>query len=465
MWKIFIGVIIGVLLSGVFIKVYKGSSNKGIEQNKLIKEKNNSIKELLSQSVQTIIELNQISVATTQASKSMDETATGQLESMVELETTIREITKGSEEVTDNITKLSDIISRTAVKGEKVRSNTVEMVTISEKGKSAMEDTAREVTTVRDSMVKLTDTVVEAGNSTSEIKGIIQVIDSIANQTNLLALNASIEAARAGEHGRGFAVVAEEIRNLAKNVTEATKSVEGLILNVQSIVTRAVNETKFSTESIASVQQSLKDTDEIFEKTLQSIHEVDDQLSTIVLDLKSIDEFTHEIASITEEQLAGSEEMLATSEGVHAMTTDTLTHSKLVRENAEKLTNMINETGKSTIAQMKEIAGNSGDYGYFFYKHDLNWVFQYATPSVETVLGYTPQEFMTNVQDFMPDSEINSKAISYTEGTFKGIQQSSYKVEFRKKDSTIALTEVTEFPVFDGRGTVIAVEGLVELIN
>lgn len=42
----------------------------------------------------------------------------------------------------------------------------------------------------------------------SEMRGIVAMIDSVAFQTNILALNAAIEAAHAGNQGRGFAVVA-----------------------------------------------------------------------------------------------------------------------------------------------------------------------------------------------------------------------------------------------------------------
>jgi methyl-accepting chemotaxis protein len=64
--------------------------------------------------------------------------------------------------------------------------------------------------------------VEQLDQSSSQIKEVIKVISSIASQTNLLALNATIEAARAGEAGKGFAVVANEVKELAKETSNAT---------------------------------------------------------------------------------------------------------------------------------------------------------------------------------------------------------------------------------------------------
>lgn len=69
----------------------------------------------------------------------------------------------------------------------------------------------------------------QISESSSRMKDIISMIDSIAFQTNILAINASIEAARAGDQGKGFAVVAAEVRSLAARSSDAAKEIEGLV--------------------------------------------------------------------------------------------------------------------------------------------------------------------------------------------------------------------------------------------
>ena len=78
---------------------------------------------------------------------------------------------------------------------------------------------------------------------------------SLSN-TNLLALNAAVEAARAGDAGKGFAVVAEEVRTLAKRVSDAAGEVSGM-------VGEASRRSEAGVSTVAGLEQNLTQLDQV----------------------------------------------------------------------------------------------------------------------------------------------------------------------------------------------------------
>ncbi|GAA3797217.1 methyl-accepting chemotaxis protein [Cellulomonas soli] len=69
--------------------------------------------------------------------------------------------------------------------------------------------------------------------SSSQIGAVVSAVAAIAGQTHMLALNATIEAARAGEAGRGFAVVAGEVKDLARQTSNALETIGPLLSAVE----------------------------------------------------------------------------------------------------------------------------------------------------------------------------------------------------------------------------------------
>jgi len=64
----------------------------------------------------------------------------------------------------------------------------------------------------------------------------LNLIKNIASQSNLLGINAAIEAARAGELGRGFSIVATEMRKLAQLSGESSEKVSNTLTNMNTYI-------------------------------------------------------------------------------------------------------------------------------------------------------------------------------------------------------------------------------------
>lgn len=98
----------------------------------------------------------------------------------------------------------------------------------------------------------IAESMLQMGENSQKIGGIVEIIDEISDQTNLLALNAAIEAAGAGEAGKRFAIVAREVRRLAERTVEATRQINGLIEQIQKATNATIMVTEEGTKAVDS---------------------------------------------------------------------------------------------------------------------------------------------------------------------------------------------------------------------
>ncbi len=106
---------------------------------------------------------------------------------------------------------------------------------------------------------------------------IVEMIRHIAQQTNLLGLNAAIEAARAGEQGRGFSVVAEEVRKLAGESHESTRSIHMMLNRFRESVAEVLNNIE---QSSGIAHEQAEDTGEMAQM-VERLRQVGQKLLTM----------------------------------------------------------------------------------------------------------------------------------------------------------------------------------------
>jgi methyl-accepting chemotaxis protein len=139
-----------------------------------------------------------------------------------------------------------------------------------------------------------------------EITQIIDVIDEIAFQTNLLALNAGVEAARAGEAGRGFAVVAQEVRALAQRSADAAKEIKTLISNSSEQVQQGVKLVGQTGQALSGIVAKVTEMDALIGEIASSSQEQATGLDQINTAVNQMDQITQQNAAMVEEATAAA---------------------------------------------------------------------------------------------------------------------------------------------------------------
>jgi methyl-accepting chemotaxis protein len=150
-------------------------------------------------------------------------------------------------------------------------------------------------------------TMGEINASSKKIVDIISVIDGIAFQTNILALNAAVEAARAGEQGRGFAVVASEVRSLAQRSAAAAKEIKTLIHNSVEKVDFGASLADRAGETMNEMVASVKRVTDIMGEIATASQEQSAGIEQINRAITEMDNVTQQNAALVEEAAASSQ--------------------------------------------------------------------------------------------------------------------------------------------------------------
>lgn len=206
-------------------------------------------------------------------------------------------------------------ISETADEMGTMAESTIESV---KKG-TAMVDMLKETANTTTDITKiLVDNVADVNSQSSNIKTIIDTINSIAERTNLLSLNAGIEAARAGESGRGFAVVAESIGKLAEQSMTAGNEIKKIIESIEATTLTATQSAVRTEENVQSQMDALEETVAVFheihdyvQRLVEKLGQIVDQMDVLVDDKDKVLGTIQTVSATTDSASAATVEVTA----------------------------------------------------------------------------------------------------------------------------------------------------------
>ena len=184
-------------------------------------------------------------------------------------------------------------------------------------------------------------------DASKQIGKIVNVISDIADQTNMLALNAAIEAAGAGEAGKGFMVVANEVKELAKQTTDATDEIADQIDNMQKNMPVAVS----AVSEITAIINAMTEYINSFASEMQRQGDRSDQITEESADAaRRMTEITTEINRISENARSVTKTVVDSTRGVNEIaksTAELVIGTQEIAMNSERASNNMNEINRT----------------------------------------------------------------------------------------------------------------------
>lgn len=249
-----------------------------------------------------------------------------------------RQISSNTQEIRDKLVNQSTGVSETLATVEQINRNIKSFLQMIEtqatnltEASSAIEEMVANINSVAQTAVRNYETITTLSHDSDAgkellngVENLIQQIDqasegmleantiiaNIAGQTNLLSMNAAIEAAHAGDAGKGFAVVAEEIRKLAENANEQSKTISQVLQNVKGLIEQAVASTAEAQNKFDQVFDSIRKVGNQEIEVKNAMEEQQQGSQQVLLAMKELNQITAEIRSGSEEIRVGSQSIL-----------------------------------------------------------------------------------------------------------------------------------------------------------
>ena len=251
-------------------------------------------------------EMGRLAMGLEEMQQSLISTVTAVRNSSESIHTGAAEISSGNNDLSSRTEQQAASLEETAASMEQltatVKQNTDNAKQATQLAKNAS-DTAARGGRVVDTVVH---TMSEIADSSQQIAQITNVIDSIAFQTNILALNAAVEAARAGEQGRGFAVVAGEVRTLASRSAQAAKEIKALIDHSTHCVGMGSQQVSDAGKTMAEIVAAVTRVTDIMGEIASASEEQSRGIEQVSLAVSQMDSVTQQNAALVEESAAAA---------------------------------------------------------------------------------------------------------------------------------------------------------------
>ena len=372
---VMIGLIIGVIFSGVIVKPIVRMTNfanrlssmnfsdhetgqKLFARKDEIGAMSRALEYLRTEVADVVREVREQSGLLLEASDHVHDSASETATTMQQLDSAVGEIADGASSqagdtqlATEKVVNMGDMVEQTANQVDDLMKYATRMQQSGQGATEALEQLEQ----VNGQAMQYIHVIAEQTDTTnasaSKIHEAASMITEIAEETNLLSLNASIEAARAGEQGRGFAVlqsheytalpvVAAQIQKLAEQSNESAKEISEIIRVLMEDSQKAVSIMEDVKEIFKKQSEHVDNTKQAFDEIQKNVEQSIAGMSAIDDKTKQLDKERSGVIDIVQNLSAIAQENAASTEETSASVTEVKAISDRLSEEADSLKNI-----------------------------------------------------------------------------------------------------------------------------
>lgn len=280
--------------------------------------------------------------------KTTKESSSNIITAMNEMATAIQAEASSINETNEKMTKSLNLVNETKEHSGMLSDKSQKMEQQVVDSSASIEEMRKQNGIISNAVDSAFTTVTQLQESMEKVNEALNEISAIAKQINMLALNAAIEAARAGEHGRGFAVVSEEVRILAEQSSNTANNIGNVIKELTFKTNETLDKVSIGHDAAKQGDLILTDVISFFEEMKQTINDTNNFIAKSIRgtnlmaeEFIGIQKHIENVASISEENSASTEEVLSTMESENNDIMSILVSMENIRNLSNDLKKMI----------------------------------------------------------------------------------------------------------------------------